>query len=247
MTEKTQESTARQILKKIRFALICLSIFGIFVVAVVSIQWYCWGWIETNIPEEKRGAFGDMFGSINTLFSGLAFAGVLFTIVLQGWELSATRSELKLSREAHEKSTEIMDTQLEVLQKTLEIEKVRLSHQFKPVLVLEQAYFPGGARAGAGSYTQEISNMGKPILDVSISKLNLSENDGFAPFDRRFVDTKEKFVFQDSTEGRESGSTYNYDIKYRTLDGKLWHVLLHSIVGEHMRVISWLGPTEEIT
>lgn len=30
-----------------------------------------------------RGTFGDMFGAVNALFSGLAFAGVLYTINLQ--------------------------------------------------------------------------------------------------------------------------------------------------------------------
>jgi|CXWL01.1.fsa_nt_gi hypothetical protein len=34
----------------------------------------------------ERGQFGDMFGAANTLFSGLAFAGVVYTILLQRHE-----------------------------------------------------------------------------------------------------------------------------------------------------------------
>lgn len=45
-----------------------------------------------------RGTFGDMFGSVNALFSGLAFAGIIFTIYLQSKELSLQREELVLTR-----------------------------------------------------------------------------------------------------------------------------------------------------
>ena len=43
--------------------------------------------IELSMPEigdsEKQGQFGDQFGAVNALFSGLAFAGLIFTIILQ--------------------------------------------------------------------------------------------------------------------------------------------------------------------
>jgi hypothetical protein len=45
-----------------------------------------------------RGTFGDMFGAINALFSGLAFAGVIYAILLQKNELSLQRDELELTR-----------------------------------------------------------------------------------------------------------------------------------------------------
>lgn len=32
----------------------------------------------------ERAQFGDMFGAVSALFSGLAFAGILFTIYLKG-------------------------------------------------------------------------------------------------------------------------------------------------------------------
>lgn len=50
---------------------------------------------------ETRSSFGEMFGGINTLFSGLAFAGVIYTILLQ-------RHELELQRESQSKSEELM-------------------------------------------------------------------------------------------------------------------------------------------
>ena len=47
-----------------------------------------------------------MFGSINALFSGLAFAGIIYTILLQRKELELQREELKLTREEIKKSRE---------------------------------------------------------------------------------------------------------------------------------------------
>ena len=38
-----------------------------------------------------RGSFGDMFGAVGALFSGLAFAGVILTIYYQTQELRLQR------------------------------------------------------------------------------------------------------------------------------------------------------------
>lgn len=46
-----------------------------------------------------RGQFGDLFGSVNALFSGFAFAGLLYAIFLQRQELGLQREELQLQRE----------------------------------------------------------------------------------------------------------------------------------------------------
>jgi hypothetical protein len=48
---------------------------------------------------EERGQFGDLFGSVNALFSGLAFTVLIYAIFLQKKELSLQRVELKLQRE----------------------------------------------------------------------------------------------------------------------------------------------------
>ena len=51
------------------------------------------------IEDENRGAFGDMFGAINALFSGLALGGIVYSIILQQNELSLQRKELSDTRE----------------------------------------------------------------------------------------------------------------------------------------------------
>lgn len=59
-------------------------------------------WVLTFIflkDYNDRGTFGDMFGVVNALFSGLAFAGIIFTILLQRQELKYQRDELTATRE----------------------------------------------------------------------------------------------------------------------------------------------------
>ncbi|MDD3020208.1 MAG: hypothetical protein PHX61_04405 [Alphaproteobacteria bacterium] len=55
-------------------------------------------WIITDFfihESTVRGTFGDKFGAVNALFSGLAFAGVIITILLQREELKATQDEVR--------------------------------------------------------------------------------------------------------------------------------------------------------
>lgn len=53
----------------------------VFLVIFVFSVWVISGFVLYDV--ENRGTFGDMFGAINSLFSGLAFAGVVYAILLQ--------------------------------------------------------------------------------------------------------------------------------------------------------------------
>lgn len=57
----------------------------------------------------KSGTFGETFGALNALFSGLAIAGVIVTILIQRNELKNQRIELGLQR------TEMQETRKEFL------------------------------------------------------------------------------------------------------------------------------------
>ncbi|WP_165667228.1 putative phage abortive infection protein [Metapseudomonas otitidis] len=73
------------------------------ILAVVFFVWWVgWQWIDKNIifednaeTFEARGQFGDKFGAINALFAGFAFAGIIFTILLQSREIRQTKKMLE--------------------------------------------------------------------------------------------------------------------------------------------------------
>ena len=66
-----------------------------------------------------RGTFGDLFGAINSLFSGLALAGLIYSIYgsrqeiqLQREEIELNRKELIKSRKTQEKSEKSLEAQV---------------------------------------------------------------------------------------------------------------------------------------
>lgn len=79
----------------------------------VACIWLLSGWFL--YPLNERGTFGDMFGAVNALFSGLAFASLIYTIVLQKRELQLQRQELVLTRAELEGQKLQLSAQNEVL------------------------------------------------------------------------------------------------------------------------------------
>ena len=49
-------------------------------------------------PFDQRGIAGDLYGALNALFTGLAFAGLITTLIMQKRELALQRAELKETR-----------------------------------------------------------------------------------------------------------------------------------------------------
>ena len=64
----------------------------------------------------KRGAYGDTYGPVNALFTGLAFVVLIGTIVAQMIELGLQRKELRDTREELRGQREQLEAQSETLQ-----------------------------------------------------------------------------------------------------------------------------------
>jgi hypothetical protein len=64
--------------------------------AVIVTLWALSGYVLYG--DAERGTFGDMFGAANALFSGLAFATLIYTAWMQREELSLQRKELEATR-----------------------------------------------------------------------------------------------------------------------------------------------------
>ncbi len=52
-------------------------------------------WPISELSIDKSASFGDSFGVLTSIFSGLAFAVVIWTVLSQREELNITRDELK--------------------------------------------------------------------------------------------------------------------------------------------------------
>ncbi|MHB2138318.1 putative phage abortive infection protein [Pseudomonas monsensis] len=75
-----------------KFAVVLSAVAGIYAAFFIMLLWdEPFGLIAEKMRE---GTFGDSFGTLNTLFSGLAFSGVLITMLFQRKDLFETRSQI---------------------------------------------------------------------------------------------------------------------------------------------------------
>lgn len=94
---------------------------AIIVVALVITLWTITPFaVRMLYPDiTHQGQFGDLFGSVNALFSGLAFVGVIFAILLQREELKLQRQELAATRTELARAAAAQEESRNALQKTI--------------------------------------------------------------------------------------------------------------------------------
>lgn len=96
------------------------------IIGVLAAWGLSWWLIHKNIDcSTERGTFGDMFGAVNALFSGLAFAGLIATLLYQ-------REELKLQRK------ELNEQKLEFREQNKTLKRQRFENTFFNMLSLQQ-------------------------------------------------------------------------------------------------------------
>lgn len=98
----------------------------------------------------KKGVFGDAFGALTSLFTGMAFIGVIFSIVLQRRDLRASITEMKSSAKAQNKQAEILalNIRMEALKSELEYKCTLMDHSS----MMLQIYNPRGDKHDVGKF-----------------------------------------------------------------------------------------------
>jgi hypothetical protein len=92
-----------------KITIILLIIVVVWSLSGLGIWWLMPTW-------ETRGAFGDMFGAANALFSGVALAGLVYAILLQRQELGLQRRELETTRHELRRSADAQEYEHRLLQ-----------------------------------------------------------------------------------------------------------------------------------
>ena len=141
-----------------------LELYLVISLGIIGVILLYWGAVNSSFtgPDAitRRGTFGDMFGFVNALFSGLALSGIIITIIMQMKELELTRTELSKTAKAQDESQKALNEQLKVMKnqsmietlenhkKTLtskgEWEKVRIANEvisLKTEMYLRQSQF----------------------------------------------------------------------------------------------------------
>lgn len=141
----------------------------------VLILWaLCWVLLSTFIEApETRGQFGDMFGAVNALFSGLAFGGIIITILLQKKELRLQRKELKLQR------TEMQETRKEFIEQNRNLRRQRFENTFFNMIsihheLVEALKTPDGKHFGRQVFMEIINIWNSTLHQEKILEYNAS-------------------------------------------------------------------------
>ena len=117
----TSANTGLPVHKLKKIILIIMKKIIISIIAIILLFFLYYLVVSSFFPNlNNRGLFGDMFGGINALFSGLAFLGIIYAIVLQKEELTLQRKELELTREELKKSVEAQQKSEQALTKQVD-------------------------------------------------------------------------------------------------------------------------------
>ncbi|MDY6371733.1 MAG: putative phage abortive infection protein [Bacteroidales bacterium] len=119
---------------------------AVCIVIIVCVAYFLFFYFVVHVNMEKRGQFGDMFGFIGALFSGLAFAGLIVTMLQQREDLQNQKDEIKLQRQDLEAQTEALKLQKEEIAQTnkeLELQRKEMVEQNKTIILqrFENTFF----------------------------------------------------------------------------------------------------------
>jgi hypothetical protein len=116
------------------FFILAIAVLAAVVVVGVALVFAIDNWSE-------RGQFGDMYGVLNTTFSGLAFSALVITLVLQRKELRLQRLELEMTRAELQKQAVAQTAHAKTALRAARIAALGSLYQSYAMLV-------GGGRAG---------------------------------------------------------------------------------------------------
>ncbi|CAI3162879.1 hypothetical protein MWMV17_MWMV17_03458 [Acinetobacter calcoaceticus] len=163
--------------------LLIISVFGMWVGFPYALPH-----LHTITNTATYGTFGDSFGALNTLFSGLAFATLIITLILQSKELQLQRKAVQDQQLEIEKSNDIAEQQVLITEQQAEL----LEKQIKEAQVQNffNILFPLLNRKK--TYYEDADSL--PIFGSSSALEHLKENGTFKKLHYGATTTYDKFM-----------------------------------------------------
>jgi hypothetical protein len=184
-----------------------------------------WVAMLTLLPDyQTRGQFGDMFGAVNSLFSGLAMAGVIYTVWLQTKEIEAQREEQRANEAFRQTQLESVNLNVATLREQLQLMKMggAPAIQWHSIVPGPKDVSYTFINKGGRIKMTEVRVLNSPIIGADWSRLFVSTDErGTVKFS--FVEgSKLPFPSGGLLFELHYTTTYGPEYrKYRVLDGKL--------------------------
>jgi hypothetical protein len=215
MPQKTSSSGFR------KWALLALVLW---IACPAVVQWlFESGRLTGEAGWASRGQFGDTFGVVNSLFTGLAFAGTIYAINLQRQASIEQQSEITKQQQTQADIANAMKQQANIMKAELDLLRTQQAAADERLrLASLPAFIFVPKRGGPGKFTYTVENAGAPVRDISISPQD-SIGAHFSPHERLFWKTDKinevQFVVQN--ENDPAPSVLNITVTYRTLRGEI--------------------------
>ena len=137
------------------------------------------------------------YESINSLFSGWAFAGVIYTIILQRKELALQREELYKSRIEYEKQSSIMEEQMKSLQEESVLNKKNNDYnRYYDFVQCEPIFIYDTEKNSTGSTRYNFFNVGRTIYFVEMKAKSPNSSDYYANEKQQILKNKSVMSFE---------------------------------------------------
>jgi flagellar biosynthesis component FlhA len=152
---------------KSRIGLLTILIIVVVIIWVASALLIIYGLDSWS----DRGTFGDLFGAVNGLFSGLAFAGLIYTIVLQKKDLEMQRNEIQLNRDELKKSSRAQEKSEQAL--TEQVEQMKITSKLNALNTIINYY---NLQISSSNHTEEIVQKFKEKRREAIKEIDVLIN-----------------------------------------------------------------------
>lgn len=128
----------------------------------------------------RRGEAGDMFGSVNSLFAGLAFAGVIYSVRLQQHDLRILRKEADRTKALLEEGQKNNAAQIALTkQANFESTLFKLLETFLSITTALELRERGGSFTGRQSLAVVVKQLQNSYRETNMQNADLSDEDAF--------------------------------------------------------------------
>lgn len=178
--EKPKESFKLIIWLSISFVLVCVLGYLGFLIYL--------SWPISEWSVSKAASLGDSFGILSSLFSGLAFAGLIVTIIMQNKTMKAQMEELELARKEYKRQGDALHAQKKILDE--QFKAVQLQNFESTLYKLIEFKDKATKQKIGDSDSALIENIQKEFSDgkvISRSQMSLFKSHEFDLYIRRII------------------------------------------------------------
>ncbi len=184
-----------------------------FVVGVIVLNWH---YLHLRSPEQ-RGTFGDMFGGVNALFAGLAFAALIITLWMQWDQIQSQEQDSNVQKQYIQNALEALSASAEAQNSSMLALQAQIQELAKQrrLSILPAFTIVRFRNTESGPWLKNIGN--GTALNVRANILNLSDKKGrriteirFNPVSHLLKEQEEIFSIADSKP--ELNKSYQGDL-----------------------------------